>query len=165
MKLTPLEKTDLLHRVPLLARSLLQLGHLHLLAELLEISLSACFCGCPLACCLVDELLLDLAHVLVTLDHLCKVVCWSGEGQTLLLENCAGTGQGVQGLLVESELAVEVVVDIGNLNWCLADDDLVFRERQLGRQSDGLVGALKSGCVVDSEALMGDDVALVFGCD
>ena len=76
---TSLESVDLLHRVPLGAVALLQLCDLDLLAKLLEISLSAGVCRGPLARGLVDELLLDLAHVLVALDHLGEVIGWSRE--------------------------------------------------------------------------------------
>jgi len=141
IKLTSLEKLDLVHGVLLLATSLLQFCNLDLLSELLEISLSSCFGRGLLARCLVDQLALDLAHVLVALDHLGKVVCRAGEWYTFLLEQTAGCGNGIQRLLVEGEFAVEIVVNVGNVGGGVADDDLVLGEGELGGESKRLYGA------------------------
>lgn len=139
--LTSLEKLDLVQSILLLATSLLQLGDLDLLSKLLEISLPSCFGGSLFACCLVDQFALDLAHVLVALDHLGKVVCRAGERHTFLLEQTTGLGNSIQGLLVEGEFAVEVVINVGNLSGGVADNGLVLGERELGGKSKGLYGA------------------------
>lgn len=140
-ELTSLEKLDLVHGILLLATSLLQLGDLDLLSEFLEISLSSCFGRGLFARCLVDEFALDLAHVLVALDHLGKVVCRAGERYTFLLEQAAGFGNGIQRLLVEGKFAVEVVVHVGDIGGGIADNDLVLGEGKLGGEGKGLYSA------------------------
>jgi hypothetical protein len=135
-KLTSLEKLDLVHGILLLATSLLQLGDLDLLSELLEISLSSCFGRGLFARCFVDQFTLDLAHVLVALDHLGKVVCRAGEWYTFLLKQATGLGDGIQRLLVECKFAVEVVVHVGDIGGGVADDDLVLGEGQLGGEGE-----------------------------
>ncbi|KAF2838049.1 hypothetical protein M501DRAFT_1011710 [Patellaria atrata CBS 101060] len=72
---------DLFNRIPLRLIPLLQLRDLDLLAEFLEIALSARVAGCFLARGLVDQFLLYLPHVLVALDHFGEVVCRAGEGE------------------------------------------------------------------------------------
>lgn len=139
--LTSLEKLDLVQSILLLTTSLLQLGDLDLLSKLLEISLSSCFGGSLFACRLVDQLALDLAHVLVALDHLGKVVCRAGERHTFLLEKTAGLGNSIQRLLVEGKFTVEVVINVGDLGGCIANDGLVLGEGELGGESKGLYGA------------------------
>ena len=161
IKLTSLEKLDLVHGILLLATSLLQLGNLDLLSKLLEISLSSCFGRGLFARRLINQLALDLAHVLVALDHLGKVVCRARERHAFLLEQTAGFGNGIQGLLVEGEFAVEVVVNVGDVGGCVADDDLVLGKGELGGEGKGLYGAQEGGCVVDGKALVRDNVALV----
>lgn len=163
-KRTSLENVDLLHGIPLRAVALLQLGDLHLLAELFEVSLPAGVCRGPLAGGLVDELLLDLAHVFVALDHFRKVIRGTGEGHAFLLEEAAGAVHGVERLLVKGEFAVEIVLDVFDFNGGFADNDLVFGKGQFGREGNGLVGFCQGGRVVDGQALVGDDVLLVFGC-
>ena len=50
--------------------------------------------------------------MLVALDHFGEVVCGSGEGDAFLFQPVAGFFGGEEALLVESEFAVEVVVDV-----------------------------------------------------
>lgn len=138
---TSLEQLDLVQSILLLATSLLQLGDLNLLSKLLEISLSSCFGRGLFACRLVDQLALDLAHVFVALDHFCKVVCRARERNAFFLEQSTGFGNGIQGLLVEGEFTVEVVVDVGDLGGGIADDGLVLGEGELGGEGKGLYGA------------------------
>ena len=71
---TPLEGLNLLKRLLLLLGPLLQLGDLHLLAELLEVAQLAGLGGGLLFVGLLDELLADLLDVLVALDHLGEVL-------------------------------------------------------------------------------------------
>lgn len=123
---TPLQQVDLLNGVPLLLGALLHLRNLDLLSELLQIALLACLGGCLLASSLVDQLRLDLAHVLVALHHLGEVVGRSREGDTLLLQPAACILDGGQALLVEGELAVQVVVDVGDLDGLGGGDRLVL---------------------------------------
>ena len=74
---TPLQILNLLQRIPLLLRPLLQLRNLNLLAKFLEISLFPRFSSGFFARSLINKLLLDLAHVFIALDHFCEVICWS----------------------------------------------------------------------------------------
>lgn len=79
--------------------------------------------------------------MLVALDHFGKVICGTGEWYTLLLEQTASLGNGIQRLLVKGKFAVQVVVNVGNIGGGVADDDLVLREGELGREGEGLHGA------------------------
>jgi len=82
---TPLQQVDLLQCLPLRLVALLQLRDLHLLAEFLQIALPARVRSGLLARGCVDQLLLDLAHVLVALDHLGEVVGWPRERHAFFL--------------------------------------------------------------------------------
>ena len=94
VKHTLLQCIDLLKGITLLLRTLLQLGDLHLLAELLQVTLAARLGGSLLAGCLFVQLLLNLVHVLVVLDHFGEIVTGAGERDTLLLEQTAGLNGG-----------------------------------------------------------------------
>lgn len=126
---TALEDIDLVQCILLLLVPLLLLSNLDLLAELLEITLLARIRRGLLACSLIHHLGLDLAHMLIGLDHLRKVVIRPGECHTLFRKLGTPLYCGIQALLVESQLASQVVVDISNLDGRGRGDGLVRRER------------------------------------
>jgi len=111
---------QLLHPVehlPLLALALLPLLDLDLLAELLEVALAARILRGPLAGRRVHQLLLHAPHVLLALHHLRKVVSWPRERRAFLLQLAARLLHRRQRLLVEGELAVQVVVHVRDCGW------------------------------------------------
>ena len=79
--------------------------------------------------------------MLVTLDHFGKVICGTGKWHTLLLEQTASLGNGIQRLLVKGKFAVQIVVNVGDVGGGIADDDLVLGEGELGGEGEGLHGA------------------------
>ena len=65
-------------------------------------------------------------------------------------------------MLVERELTVEVVFDIGDLDRFIRGNGLVLGESEFGvRQLYASQGGGEGGRVVDGEALVGDNVTLV----
>jgi len=158
-KRTPLQCIDLLQRLPLLLLPLLQLRDLHLLTELLEVALPAGLRGRLLRRGLLVQLLLDLVHVLVALDHLGEVVARPREGDALLLEEGAGVDGGDLADAVEGKLAVQVVVGVGHVDGLRRDERVVLGEGGLrGDEGDALDGGGDGGGVIDGEALVGDHV-------
>lgn len=111
---TSFQGLDLLHGLLRLLGTLLELGDLDLLAELLQIPLLPRLCAGLLARRLVDQLRLDLRHVLVRLHHLGEVVRGSREGYALCLQRLPRFLHGGQRLRVEGEFAVEIVRDVGD---------------------------------------------------
>lgn len=165
MILTSLQSLDLLEGLALGLLALLELGDLDLLAKLLEVAQLAGLGGGLLVGRLLDELGLDLFHVRVLLDHLGKVVLGAGEGNTLCAEELASLAGGVEALGVEGQLALEVVLDVGDggRRLGLGEDGLVGGEGDglVGGDGDAVEGGEEGGGVVDGEALVGDEVFLV----
>lgn len=145
--------------------TLLHLGNLHLLAKLLQVTELASLGGRLLVGRLLDQLGLDLLHVLVLLDHLGKVVLGAREEHALGAELLAGQAHGLETLGVEGELALEVVLDVGDGVGRVGggDDGLVGGEGDglVGGEGDAVEGGEEGGGVVDGEALVGDEVFLV----
>ena len=110
--------------------SLLQLRHLDLLAELLQVPQLASLSRRLLVGGLLYELCLDLLHVGVLLDHLSEVVLRTGEGDAFFDELSAADAYGLEGLRVEGELALQVVGNIGDGvgGWGGGEDGLVEGE-------------------------------------
>lgn len=159
---TSLEQLDLVHSLLLLFAALLELGNLDLLSELLEVPELPCFLRPLFPLGLLQELALDLAHVLVVLHHLRKVVDRSLEGDLLLLQDSASLLGRLQRLLVECELAGEVVVNVGDLDRLGGGERLVLAEGEFG-DGDGnsVAQAGQRGVVVDHELLVGNGVLAV----
>ena len=93
---TSLQRVDLVQGIPLRAIPLLELGDLHGLAKLLEIPLPPRICAGFFPGRLVDQLLPHLAHLVLRLHHLGKVVCRSRKWHALPLESPSSFFDGVQ---------------------------------------------------------------------
>lgn len=146
--------------------ALLELCNLDLLSVLLEVAHLARLGSSLLVGSLLDELSLDLFHVGVLLDHLGKVVLRAREGNLFGTELGACDACGLDGLRVEGELALEIVRDVGDRGGGFGGgvDALVGSEGDglVGGDGDAVEGCEKGGCVVDGEALVGDEILLVF---
>lgn len=134
--LTSLEVLDLVEGITLGLVSLLDLGNLDLLSELLEVAHLASLLGGLLIGSLLDELGLDLLHVGILLDHLGEVILGTREGNTFLAEKLAGRTGGLETLAVEGKLALKIVLDVGDgFGGCGGGE-----EGLVGGEGDGLVG-------------------------
>lgn len=163
---TLLEGLDLVKRLPLRLVTLLLLGNLDRLAELLEITLLAGLGGGLLVGGLLDQLGLDLLHLAVALDHLGEIVIGAGERHAFLEQRSTAELGGFEGLGVEGQLALEVVLDVldglgGRLG---GDDGLVGGEFDGGVRghADSVEGREEGGLVVDCCAGEGDEVLALF---
>lgn len=161
-KLTSLESLNLLQSSRLLLLPLLQLLHLDLLSELLEISLFPRLSRGLLRCSSLNKLRLDLRHVLVSLDHLRKVVGRTGEWLLLLLEECTRLLNGGERLLVELELAGQVIGDVLDYDWGGGGDGLMVDELEaLKWEGDTAECGSKGGGVVNRQSLMWNHILLI----
>lgn len=161
--LTSLEGLDLLKGLALGLLPLLQLGDLDLLSELLEVPQLPGLRSGLLVGGLLDELGLDLLHVGVLLDHLGEVILGPGEGHALCDQLLAGDADGLEGLRVEGELALEVVCDVGDgIGSGRGGEDGLVDGEGFAREGDAGEGREEGGGVVDGEASVGDEVFLVF---
>jgi hypothetical protein len=164
--LTSLEVLDLVEGLALGLLSFLELGDLDLLSELLEVAQLAGLLSSLLVGSLLNKLGLDLLHVGILLDHLSEVILGAREGNTLLAEELAGRAGGLETLGVKGELALKVVLDVRDRfgRGAAGDEGLVCREgnRLVCGNRDAVQGGEESGCVVDGEALVWDNVLLIF---
>ena len=163
--LTSLEVLDLVEGLALLLVSLLELGDLDLLSELLEVAQLAGLLGSLLVGCLLDELGLDLLHVGILLDHLGEVVLGTREGNALLTEELAGCASGLKTLGVKGKLSLEIVLDVGDGFGCgvAGDERLVCREGNslVCGNRNAVQGGEKGGCVVNGKSLVRNDIFLI----
>jgi hypothetical protein len=153
LTLTSLEGLDLLKCLALGLLSLLQLRHLDLLAELLQVPQLASLSRRLLVGGLLYELCLDL---------LSEVVLRTGEGDAFFDELSAADAYGLEGLRVEGELALQVVGNIGDGvgGWGGGEDGLVEGEGS-GWEGDARKRGEEGGGIVDGEASVRDQILLV----
>ncbi|KUI57949.1 hypothetical protein VP1G_10963 [Cytospora mali] len=97
---------------PFSARSL---GYLDLLSELLKVAQLPGLGRGLLVGGLLDQLVLDLLHVAVVLDHLGEVVLWAGEGGALGPQGRPRPLGRLERLGVQLQLPVQVVRDVLDL--------------------------------------------------
>ena len=101
--------------------------------------------------------------MLVRLDHLRKIITGTSKRNILLLQQTARSGSSSLTDLVESQLAVQVIVGVGDVDGLLRDQRVVLGKRSVGGdEGDAFEGGVDGGGVVDGEALVGDYILAFF---
>jgi len=133
---TLLEGGDLIQSVSLSLLSLKTLLRLNLLSKLLQLPL----CLGPLTSLdrriLIQKTLTDLGHMIVRLDHLCEIIRGPLKDATFLSYPVPSQHCGLEGLVVEGDFAVEIIVGVGDVDGLCGSDRLGLGPGDIGGEGD-----------------------------
>ena len=141
---TLLEGIDLVQGISLGLLSLKSLLCLDLLSKLLQFPLClGALTGLDRRI-LIQKTLADLGHMVISLDHLCKVVVRSLKDAAFLLYPVPSQYCGFQSLVIEGDLAVEIIVRVGNVDGLCRGDGLSLRPGDICWEGDLFTETLQS---------------------